>query len=173
VHGKESPVSFTPSVRADSYASMARQLAALLGDERDAVANAANTTAYLFEQLDRLNWVGFYFLQGDELVLGPFQGRVACVRIGIGKGVCGTAALRRETVVVPDVHAFEGHIACDAASNSEIVVPLRDGEKVIGVLDLASPECGRFTDEDRTGLEEIAAIWVRASDLSTLPARAR
>lgn len=161
------PTSSTP------YATLTRQLAALLEGERDAIANAANAAAFVFESLEDLNWAGFYFLQGDELVLGPFQGRVACVRIALGKGVCGTSALRNTALVVPDVHQFDGHIACDSASNSELVVPLRDGSRVIGVLDLDSPSFDRFDDADRQGLEELAAIWLRASDLSTLPALAK
>lgn len=161
------------STSSTSYATLARQLAALLEEERDAIANAANTAAFVFESLEDLNWAGFYFVQGDELVLGPFQGRVACVRIGLGKGVCGASALRNTSLVVPDVHQFEGHIACDSASNSELVVPLRDGSRVIGVLDLDSPRFDRFDDADRQGLEELAAIWVRSSDLGTLPAPCR
>lgn len=160
----------TPSA---PYATLVRQLAALLEGERDAIANAANTAAFVFENLEDLNWAGFYFLQGDELVLGPFQGRVACVRIGLGKGVCGASALRNTALVVPDVHEFDGHIACDSASNSELVVPLREGSRVIGVLDLDSPSFDRFDEADRQGLEELAAIWVAASDLDTLPSRAR
>ena len=113
--------------------------------ERDPWANAANAAALVFEALPDLNWAGFYFLRGGELVVGPFQGRVACVRIPLGQGVCGVAAERRATVIVPDVHEFPGHIACDAASNSEIVVPLLAGERLIGVLDLDSPRLGRFT----------------------------
>ena len=155
--------------KAAFYATASRQLSALLEAERDAIANAANTAAFVFEQLEDLNWAGFYFRQADELVLGPFQGRVACVRIAMGKGVCGTCALRNASLVVEDVHQFEGHIACDSASKSELVVPLRDGSRVIGVLDLDSPSYGRFDEIDREGVEELAAIWMRSSDLSTLP----
>jgi L-methionine (R)-S-oxide reductase len=145
------------------YAQLAAQARALLSGERDAVANAANLAALIFHALPDLNWAGFYFLRGDVLVLGPFQGKPACVRIARGAGVCGTAAARRETVVVPDVHAFAGHIACDPASRSEIVVPLlRDGA-VLGVLDLDSPRPARFGADDRAGLEALAAIWVEAS----------
>ncbi len=114
--------------------------------------------------MDRLNWAGFYLMRGDELVLGPFQGRVACVRIAVGRGVCGLAAARRETVVVPDVHDFPGHIACDAASRSEIVVPLLRGGELLGVLDLDSPEPARFGGEDRTLLERIAGALVANSE---------
>lgn len=138
-------------------------LRGLLDGETDLIANAANTSALLFEQLPAVNWAGFYFLQGDELVLGPFQGRVACVRIKLGSGVCGTAAEQRRTLVVPDVHAFPGHIACDAASRSEIVVPLlRDGQ-LLGVLDIDSPEEGRFSDTDRILCEQVAALLMQAS----------
>jgi L-methionine (R)-S-oxide reductase len=135
------------------YHDLAASLAALLDGETDALANLANASALLAEALDRINWCGFYLLRGGELVLGPFQGKSACVRIALGKGVCGTAAARRETLVVPDVHAFPGHIACDAASRSEIVVPiLRDGA-LIGVLDVDAPAPSRFDAEDREGLE--------------------
>ena len=136
----------------------------LLAGERDPWANAANVAALLFERLPDLNWVGFYFLRGGGLVVGPFQGRVACVRIALGQGVCGTAAARRSTQVVPDVHAFPGHIACDAASNSEIVVPLLHGGRLIGVLDLDSPRYGRFGDADAALLESVAATMAAACD---------
>lgn len=132
--------------------------------ERDPWANAANAAALVFELLPGLNWAGFYFLRGGGLVVGPFQGRVACVRIALGQGVCGTAAARRATLLVPDVHAFPGHIACDAASNSEIVVPLIDDDRLIGVLDLDSPRFGRFGAEDAKLLEALAARIVAASD---------
>ena len=132
--------------------------------ERDPWANAANAAALLFEFLPDLNWAGFYFLRGGELVVGPFQGRVACVRIPVGAGVCGAAALRRATMIVPDVHAFPGHIACDSASNSEIVVPLVAGERLIGVLDLDSPRLDRFTTDDARLLEALAAQLVAACD---------
>lgn len=132
--------------------------------ERDPWANAANATALVFESLPELNWAGFYFLRGGELVVGPFQGRVACVRIALGAGACGTAAARRATLIVPDVHAFPGHIACDAASNSEIVVPLVAGERLIGVLDLDSPRHDRFTAADARLLEALASKIVAACD---------
>lgn len=138
--------------------------AGLFAGERDPWANAANAAALVFERLPGLNWCGFYFLRGGELVVGPFQGRPACVRIPLGKGVCGTAAARRATLIVPDVHAFPGHIACDAASNSEIVVPLAAGDRLIGVLDLDSPEHGRFGPADAAELEPLAAALVAASD---------
>ena len=148
--------------KASFYEELAQQLQGLLSGERDAIANAANTAALIFTNLADLNWAGFYFLRGKELVLGPFQGRPACVRIPLGQGVCGTAAARRETLVVPDVHAFPGHIACDPASRSEIVVPLVHEGEVLGVLDIDSPEPGRFTDSDRVAYEAVAAAWVRA-----------
>jgi GAF domain-containing protein len=132
--------------------------------ERDPWANAANAAALVFEFLPELNWAGFYFLRGGELVVGPFQGRVACVRIPVGQGVCGTAAKRRATVVVPDVHRFPGHIACDAASNSEIVVPLIAGDRLIGVLDVDSPHRDRFTPADAALLEALAKRIVTACD---------
>ena len=132
--------------------------------ERDPWANAANAAALVFECLPDLNWAGFYFLRGGELVVGPFQGRVACVRIPLGSGVCGTAAQRRATLVVPDVHAFPGHIACDSASNSEIVVPLLAGERLIGVLDVDSPRFNRFGPDEAGVLEALAERFVAACD---------
>lgn len=132
--------------------------------ERDPWANAANAAALVFETLPELNWAGFYFLRGGGLVVGPFQGRIACVRIPLGQGVCGTAAAKRATLIVPDVHAFPGHIACDAASNSEIVVPLVADGKLIGVLDLDSPRLGRFGADDAALLEALAGKIVAASD---------
>jgi L-methionine (R)-S-oxide reductase len=145
------------------YRELSAQLAALLGDERDAIANAANTSALMFQMMPDLNWAGFYFLRGGELVLGPFQGKPACIRIAIGRGVCGTAAERRRSVLVEDVHAFPGHIACDAESRSELVVPLiRDGG-LLGVLDLDSPVPARFDTADQAGVEALAAIYVAAS----------
>src|SRR6185369_3997659 len=129
--------------------------------ETNRVANAANLSALLYQTMPELNWAGFYFLTGGELVVGPFQGKPACVRIAIGRGVCGRAAETRETQVVPDVHAFPGHIACDAASRSEIVIPLQKANgELVGVLDIDSPVLARFDDEDRRGLEEVAQIFV-------------
>lgn len=145
------------------YRELAVQLKALLAGERDFIANAANTAAVLYDSLPDVNWAGFYFLKEGELVLGPFQGKPACVRIAMGRGVCGTAAARRHTVVVPDVHAFPGHIACDSASRSELVVPLLAGETLLGVLDLDSPSAGRFDEDDRAGCENLAAIFLAAS----------
>jgi L-methionine (R)-S-oxide reductase len=148
------------------YADLAAQAQSLLDGEHDPIANAANLSALIYHGVYNLNWAGFYLFDGHELVLGPFQGRPACVRIALGKGVCGTAAQRRETVVVQDVHQFPGHIACDAASNSEIVIPLLRGDRLLGVLDLDSPLRGRFDHEDQCGLERLAALWVTASDVA-------
>jgi len=135
----------------------------LFAGERDAIANAANLSGLLWMGLEGLNWAGFYFLRGPGLVLGPFQGRPACVRIELGRGVCGTAAAERRTVIVPDVAEFPGHIACDAASRSELVVPLIGGGRLLGVLDLDSPDVGRFDAEDARGIETLAALWTAAS----------
>jgi L-methionine (R)-S-oxide reductase len=146
-----------------AYADLAKQLEALLHGEADFIANAANTAALLWHALPDLNWAGVYRLSGDQLVLGPFQGKPACVRIPLGKGVCGTAAARRQTMLVPDVHAFPGHIACDAASRSEIVVPLLKNGQLLGVLDLDSPLPARFDMADQAGLERIAAILTTCS----------
>src|ERR1700678_79199 len=144
--------------KAAAYRELQQQLAALFAGERNGLANAANMSALLYEALPNLNWAGFYFLQAGELVLGPFQGRVACVRIALDKGVCGTAAQRRETIVVPDVHAFPGHIACDPASRSEIVVPLLAGDRLIGVLDIDSPLPNRFGEAEQALFEDLAAL---------------
>lgn len=135
------------------YRDLSRSLASLLEGETDVVANLANASALLFEFLDRVNWCGFYLVRGEELVLGPFQGKTACVRIPFGKGVCGAAAARRETVVVADVHRFPDHIACDADSRSEIVIPILQEGRLRAVLDVDSPETNRFDDADREGLE--------------------
>lgn len=140
------------------YGDLAASLAAMLEGESDAVANLANASGLLAQALDRINWSGFYLLRSGELVLGPFQGKPACVRIAMGQGVCGTAAARRATLVVPDVNAFPGHIACDAASRSEIVIPILDGESLRGVLDVDAPEPGRFDAEDQAGLEEFVRV---------------
>lgn len=143
------------------YGGVLRDLDALLTGEPDGTANAANAAAVIFHTLPRLNWAGFYFLQGDTLVLGPFQGRPACVRIALGAGVCGTAARERRSILVPDVHAFPGHIACDTASQSELVVPLiRDGT-LLGVLDLDSPDLARFDAADQIGCEALAVAIAR------------
>jgi GAF domain-containing protein len=138
------------------------ELRALLAGETDAVANAANTAALIFARIPRLNWAGFYFLRGEILVVGPFQGLPACTRIPLGRGVCGTAAARQETIVVPDVHEFDGHIACDSASRSEIVVPFSIAGRLAGVLDIDSPDLNRFDESDRTLFEAIAAAYAQA-----------
>jgi L-methionine (R)-S-oxide reductase len=149
------------------YAALARELESLLAGEHDLIANAANATSLIFHALPDLNWCGVYLLRGNELIVGPFQGKPACVHIPLGKGVCGTAAAERRTIVVPDVHEFPGHIACDVASRSEIVVPLfgrsarTQGEDyLLGVLDLDSPTLARFDEDDRRGLESLAAVFV-------------
>jgi L-methionine (R)-S-oxide reductase len=154
--------------KADAYRQLHEQMSALFLGERDGLANSANTAALLYQALPNLNWAGFYFLQGRELVLGPFQGKVACVRIVLGQGVCGTAAELRETVVVPDVHAFPGHIACDTASRSEIVVPLIQDGRLLGVLDLDSPQLARFDAEDRAGLLAAVDLLLRQTDFTRI-----
>jgi GAF domain-containing protein len=146
------------------YDALLSQARGLFAGERDAIANAANLAALLYQGLAELNWAGFYFLKERELVLGPFQGKPACVRIGWGKGVCGAALAEARTLIVPDVHAFTGHIACDAASNSELVVPLFAGGRALGVLDLDSPKRARFDEDDAHGLEALARAWIEASD---------
>jgi GAF domain-containing protein len=146
----------------EQYAQLAAQAAALLDGERDRIANAANLSALVYHALPELNWVGFYFFDGTELVVGPFQGLPACVRIPLDKGVCGAAARTGQTQRVADVHAFPGHIACDAASRSELVVALLRDDALIGVFDLDSPVPDRFDVEDQAGLEAIAAIFVRS-----------
>ena len=151
--------------KSEIYEELVRQTRGLLEGERDLVANAANLSALIWEMVPDLNWAGFYFMKGGELVLGPFQGKPACVRIAVGKGVCGTAVARRETVLVEDVHAFPGHIACDSASISELVVPLIKDGRVHGVLDLDSPKFSRFDDEDRCAFETIVKIFVERTDL--------
>lgn len=148
----------------DGYSLWVAQLESLLGGERDFIANAAQFSAFLFQELAELNWAGFYLLRGDELVLGPFQGKVACVRIPLGRGVCGVAAATRQTQRVDDVHGFAGHIACDSASNSELVIPLVQAGRLIGVLDLDSPRLARFTEADQTGIERLVEVFLRLSD---------
>jgi len=146
------------------HRDLLEQARALLHGERDFTANAANLAALIFHTLPDLNWAGFYWMKGGELVLGPFQGKPACVRIAIGKGVCGTAARDKRTVVVPDVDRFPGHIPCDGASRSEIVVPVMRTIDVLGVLDLDSPVLARFDADDAVGLEELVSIFVQATD---------
>lgn len=140
------------------YQTMNGQLAALVGGVPHRIANLANAAALLYHTMDGLNWAGFYLLEGDTLVLGPFQGRPAYIEIPVGRGVCGTAVAEKKTQLVLDVHQFPGHIACDSASNSEIVVPIHAGGKIVGVLDLDSPHIGRFTEEDQAGLEGFVRI---------------
>jgi GAF domain-containing protein len=151
--------------KTDFYKSLTTQLYHLLEGERDFLANTANFSALLFNTMPDVNWVGFYFYKGGGLVLGPFQGKPACVRISLGKGVCGTAAEKMKTVVVKNVHEFPGHIACDSASNSEIVAPLIKQGRLIGVLDIDSPQLARFDDEDKAGLENLVELLLSSSDV--------
>ena len=166
---------FTPASRstAPDYPLLARQLASILEDERDLTANAAQFSAFIYDTVADLNWAGFYLTRPakasgteQELLVGPFQGKVACARIAFGKGVCGTSAAERRTVVVPDVHAFPGHIACDSASNSEIVMPVIKDGKLFGVFDIDSPSLDRFAEADREGLEQLLAVFVAATDFA-------
>jgi L-methionine (R)-S-oxide reductase len=151
------------------YAALAGELQGLLAGEHDLIANAANATSLIYGALPDVNWCGVYFYKGGELVVGPFQGKPACVRIPLGKGVCGTAAAQRTTQLVPDVHAFPGHIACDAASRSEIVVPLVKQGNLVGVLDLDSPRLARFDEADRRGLERLAEVFLDSVQASRGP----
>ncbi len=153
-----------PEEKTQMYKLLLSQMKALLEGEQDITANLANASALLKEVLDNVNWVGFYLLKNNELLLGPFQGKVACVHIAVGKGVCGTAVLENKTQLVEDVHRFPGHIACDSVSNSEIVIPLRYNCKVVGVLDIDSPLLGRFDSEDASGLEKLAVVIEEACD---------
>jgi L-methionine (R)-S-oxide reductase len=159
------PTAIQATDKATLYRELDQQLAALLKGEWDLTANAANMSSLLFHTLPDVNWVGFYFLKDQELVLGPFQGKPACTRIAIGKGVCGTAANRRAPVIVDDVNRFPGHIACDSASRAELVVPLIHDDRLLGVLDLDSPHLARFDEQDRLGCEQLAATLIRASSL--------
>lgn len=152
----------------ERYQKLQRDLDLLLEGETDGIANAANASALMFERLPEINWVGFYFRRDGELLLGPFQGRPACVRIAWGRGVCGTSAAQNRSLVVDNVHQFDGHIACDTSSNSECVIPLVHHDQVVGVLDLDSPHLARFDEVDREGLEEIGRIFLRHSDLSAI-----
>jgi len=156
----ERPTGSKPEI----YRELALMAEGLFRGERDPIANAANLSALLWMGLTDLNWAGFYFLRGSILVLGPFQGKPACVRIDVGKGVCGSAAARKKSLIVADVESFPGHIACDIASRSELVVPLLQGDRLAGVLDLDSPSRARFDDADARGIESLAALWVTASD---------
>lgn len=158
-HDPARPVPWTQGAgHADRYDDLTEALGALLEGETDAVANVANASAAIFGAIPDLNWAGFYILRGGELVLGPFQGLPACVRIPLGRGVCGTAAAERRAILVPDVTAFSGHIACDLASRSELVVPLFDAGRLVGVLDLDSPLPDRFTSADLEGCTRVAAL---------------
>src|SRR6185503_3569977 len=148
------------TAKSESYANLVVQLRSLLNGEYDLIANTANFSSLVYNSLPDVYWAGFYLLQYHELVLGPFQGKPACVRIPLVKGVCGFAAKQCETVIVPNVSEFPGHIACDSASNSEIVIPLFDGERVLGVLDVDSTSLGRFDDQDAEGLNELVTVLV-------------
>jgi GAF domain-containing protein len=149
-------------LKKELYANLRSQLRSLVADERDFIANAANLSSLLYHSMPDLNWAGFYFHKKGELVLGPFQGQPACVRIAIGQGVCGTAAKQRETIIVDNVHDFPGHIACDSASNAEIVVPIIKDDHLIGVLDLDSPSVARFDEDDARGLNELVEVFVES-----------
>ncbi len=156
------------AARPGLYAELAKSLAALLSGETDFIVNAANMASLLYHSLPDVNWAGFYVRRRDELVLGPFQGKPACVRIPVGKGVCGACAKRRQAVVVKDVHEFPGHIACDPDSRSEIVIPLIAEGRLIGVLDLDSPVAGRFDSSDEEGLEGLVAVFLARTSMSTV-----
>lgn len=163
---KQTMYTFTPpspniQSAAERYSHLCKEAEALLHGERNAIANMANFSSLLYHALPNVNWVGFYLYDDDELVLGPFQGKPACIRIPLGKGVCGTAAQQRTTLLVADVDAFPGHIACDAASRSEIVIPLVARSALYGVLDIDSPQPNRFTHDDQRGLEQLAHIFLR------------
>jgi GAF domain-containing protein len=160
------PASTEP--KPELYRQLALSLAGLLGPETDMIANAANTASLLYTSLPQINWAGFYFWRADELVLGPFQGNPACTRIKRGAGVCGAAAQRRQTILLPDVHEFPGHIACDVASRSELVVPLiGTDDRLLGVLDIDSPVLDRFDADDQAGIERVAGIFVEVSEVSS------
>ncbi len=151
-----------PADKPAFYAALARQLHALLEGEPDFIANAANMASLVYHSLPEVNWVGFYLWKDGQLVLGPFQGKPACRRIALGRGVCGAAAAARTTILVPDVHDFPGHIACDSASRSELVVPMVVGERLLGVFDLDSPTLGRFDPQDRGGIESLVQVLLAA-----------
>jgi L-methionine (R)-S-oxide reductase len=158
----------TYSIKTKFYKTIIAQMQSLLEGERDAIANMANFAALLFHSMEFVNWVGFYIYKENELVLGPFQGKPACIRIGVGKGVCGTAADTLKTQSVDNVHEFPGHIPCDSASNSEIVIPIVINSKLIGVLDIDSPEFSRFNEVDQTGLEKLVDVLKSGTDFSSL-----
>ncbi|MBA3513805.1 MAG: GAF domain-containing protein [Pyrinomonadaceae bacterium] len=153
------------ATKPELYLHLRSQLRSLVAEESDLIANAANLSSLLYHSMPDLNWVGFYFHKNGELVLGPFQGQPACVRIAIGKGVCGTAAQQRQTIIVDNVHEFPGHIACDSASISEIVVPIIKDDRLMGVLDLDSPRVGHFDEEDAQGLNELVEVFVASTTL--------
>lgn len=155
-----------PENKVEMYELLQQQLKAILDGESDVIANLSNVSAILNGALKEINWVGFYLMKNESLILGPFQGKLACVHIEIGRGVCGTAVKEERTQLVDDVHVFPGHIACDSASNSEIVVPLKKDGKILGVLDIDSPKLARFDKEDQIHLEKIAEILVQACDWS-------
>jgi L-methionine (R)-S-oxide reductase len=157
------------SSKSELYGHICEQLDLLLGEEKDFVANAANASALLFQTLPDVNWVGFYLMKGGELVLGPFQGKPACVRIPLGSGVCGTAAAQAQTIIVPDVKRFPGHIACDVASQSEIVVPLLSWGNVVGVLDVDSASLNRFDEDDGDGLETVISVFLASQAIGEVP----
>jgi GAF domain-containing protein len=157
--------SASAGTQAELHSELIPQARALLQGERDLTANAANLAALIFHTLPDLNWAGFYWMKAGELVLGPFQGKPACVRIALGKGVCGTAARERRTVIVPDVHEFPGHIACDSASRSELVVPVVHHGTLAGVLDLDSPLLRRFDESDARALEQVVEVFLASTDI--------
>jgi L-methionine (R)-S-oxide reductase len=159
----------TQASKVELYRHICEQLQELLSTERDFIANAANATALLFHSLPDVNWVGFYLAKGDDLVLGPFQGKPACSRMAIGNGVCGAAAENEETIIVPDVNQFPGHIVCDPGSASEIVVPLLNWGRLLGVLDIDSPSLNRFDEDDKEGLESVVSILLAAQSTDELP----
>lgn len=162
----------TADSKPELYAGLAAQARALLAGEHDLIANTANLASLIFHTLPDLNWAGFYVVRGNELVLGPFQGKPACIRIAMGRGVCGTAAAERRTLVVPDVEAFPGHIACDSASRSELVAPVIVGGRLVAVLDLDSPIPARFDDDDRAGVEALVEVLVETmADVDREPGR--
>lgn len=161
-------LTFDRADKAETYRFLRDQTKLLLTDERDSLANSANLAALIFHTLPDVDWAGFYWFKQNELVLGAFQGKPACVRIKIGRGVCGTAAEKRTTLVIKNVHEFPGHIACDAASNSEIVLPLIKDGRLLGVLDIDSPIFNRFDEEDKKNLEQIVQIFLEQSDFSNL-----
>ena len=150
------------------YEALAKQAESLGGAERDFVPFLSNVSALIWGAMDDINWAGFYLMDNGSLLLGPFQGKVACIRIKVGRGVCGTAVKEERTVLVPDVHAFPGHIACDETSRSEVVVPIRKDGRIVGVLDVDSPIAGRFTPDDAAGLEKVVGVIERLCDFSRL-----